>query len=110
MASHFSEAQALTSELAARAGPRAARMIAERFTMWLRWIAVTVVVAGIPAGNAAPLVPPGDQPGRERYRFTPSPLDRFMEPNPPAKPLLRWDCDERQSWRGKARSRRNRNC
>src|SRR5437899_8678123 len=53
-------------------------MIAERFTMWLRWIAVTVVVAGIPAGNAAPLVPPGDQPGRERYRFTPSPLERFM--------------------------------
>jgi hypothetical protein len=50
------------------------------------------------------------QAGRERYRFTPSPLDRFMEPNPPAKPLLRWDCDERHSWRGKARSRRNRNC
>jgi hypothetical protein len=42
---------------------------------WLRRITVAVLVAGIPAANAAPLVPPGDQPGRERYRFTPSPLD-----------------------------------
>ena len=30
----------------------------------------------------------GDLPGRERYRFTPSPLDRFMQPNPPARPLF----------------------
>jgi hypothetical protein len=73
-------------------------------------IAAILVFAGTAAAAAAPLVPPSDQPGRERYRFTPSPLDRFMEPNPPAKPLLRWDCGERQSWRGKARSRRNRNC
>ncbi len=55
---------------------------------WLRRIAVTVLLAGIPAANAAPLVPPGDQPGRERYRFTPSPLDRFMQPAPPERPLL----------------------
>ena len=73
-------------------------------------IAPVLLLAGTSAAAAAPLVPPSDQSGRERYRFTPSPLDRFMEPNPPAKPLLRWDCGERQSWRGKARSRRNRNC
>jgi hypothetical protein len=73
-------------------------------------IAPILLLASTVTATAAPLVPPSDQAGRERYRFTPSPLDRFMEPNPPAKPLLRWDCGERQSWRGKARSRRNRNC
>jgi hypothetical protein len=50
---------------------------------WLRMIAVVLLVVGI-----APLVPSSDLPGRERYRFTPSPLDRFMQPNPPARPLL----------------------
>jgi hypothetical protein len=69
-------------------------------------IAPVLLIAGTVTAAAAPLVPPSDQAGRERYRFTPSPLDRFMEPKPP----LRWDCGERQSWRGKARSRRNRNC
>jgi hypothetical protein len=79
-----------------------------RLTAIMVWrIAAILVLAGTSAAAAAP---PSDQSGRERYRFTPSPLDRFMEPNPPAKPLLRWDCGERQSWRGKARSRRNRNC
>ena len=73
-------------------------------------IALILLLASTVAAAAAPLVPPSDQAGRERYRFTPSPLDRFMEPNPPPKPLLRWDCDERQSRRGQARARRNRNC
>jgi hypothetical protein len=76
----------------------------------VRRIAAILLLASTASAAAAPLVPPSDQAGRERYRFTPSPLDRFMEPNPPPKPLLRWHCDERQSWRGKARSRRNRNC
>src|SRR5262249_41271908 len=52
---------------------------------WLRMIAVVLLVVGIPAAEAAPLVPSSDLPGRERYRFTPSPLDRFMQPNPPAR-------------------------
>ena len=73
-------------------------------------IAPVLLLTSTVAAAAAPLVPPSDQAGRERYRFTPSPLDRFMEPNPPPKPLLRWDCDERQSRRGQARARRNRNC
>ena len=73
-------------------------------------IAALVLLAGTAAAAAAPLVPPSDQAGRERYRFEPSPLDRFMQPTPPAKPLLRWDCDERGVWRGKPRSRRNQNC
>jgi len=43
-------------------------------------VAVILLIAGMAAGEAAPLVPSGDLPGRERYRFTPSPLDRFMQP------------------------------
>jgi hypothetical protein len=35
---------------------------------WLRRIAIVFLIAGIPAAEAAPLVPSGD---RERYRFTP---------------------------------------
>jgi hypothetical protein len=73
-------------------------------------IAVILLIVATPAAYAAPLVPPSDQPGRERYRFEPSPLDRFIEPRPPAKPLLRWDCDERGARRAKPRSRRNPNC
>jgi hypothetical protein len=32
----------------------------------LRMIAVVLLIAGIPAAEAAPLVPSGDLPGRER--------------------------------------------
>jgi hypothetical protein len=78
--------------------------------MWLRRLAVAVLVAAIPAANAAPLVPPGDQPGRERYRFTPSPLERFMQPVPPDRPLLRWDCGHRSGSRSQQRARRARKC
>jgi hypothetical protein len=73
-------------------------------------IAAILLIAGISAAGAAPLVPPGDQPGRERYRFTPSPLDRFMQPNPPVKPLLRWKCGERRTWYSPQRSQRHRRC
>ena len=73
-------------------------------------IAALLLLAGMAAAAAAPLlVPPSDQAGRERYRFEPSPLDRFTQPTPPPKPLLRWDCDTR-TWRGKPRSRRGPNC
>jgi hypothetical protein len=77
---------------------------------WLRRVAIVLLVAGVPAAEAAPLVPSGDLPGRERYRFTPSPLERFMQPNPPTRPLLRWDCGSRGAWRVKPRSRRTRDC
>jgi len=72
-------------------------------------IAAALLIAGLTAANAAPLVPPSDQAGRERYRFEPSPLDRFMQPNPAPKPLLRWHCDGR-TWQSKPRSRRIPNC
>jgi hypothetical protein len=71
--------------------------------------AVILLVAGMAAAEAAPLVPSGDLPGRERYRFTPSPLDRFMQPQPRVKPLLRWDCGEHRAY-SPHRSQRHRRC
>ncbi|HET9816247.1 MAG TPA: hypothetical protein VFQ33_10840 [Xanthobacteraceae bacterium] len=68
----------------------------------------TVLIAGGVAATAAPLVPSGDLPGRERYRFTPS-LDRFMQPSPRAGLLLRWDCGTRRPSRS-PRARHHRYC
>ena len=73
-------------------------------------IAVFALLAGMSAANAAPAVAPGDLPGRERFRFEPSPLDRFMQPNQQREPLLRWECDDRNPPRSKQRVRRNRDC
>jgi hypothetical protein len=72
-------------------------------------IAAILLFAGVWATNAAPAVPSSDLPGRERFRFEPSPLDRFMQPNQQREPLLRWECDDRNP-RSKQRSRRNRDC
>jgi hypothetical protein len=77
---------------------------------WLRHLVAMMLLASISAADAAPLVPPSDLPGRERYRFTPSPLDRFMQPTPRVKPLLRWDCDQRRAWHSTRRSGRHRGC
>jgi hypothetical protein len=55
-------------------------------------------------------VSPGDLAGRERFRFEPSPLDRFMQPNQQREPLIRWECHEPSSSRPKQRAKRNRDC
>jgi hypothetical protein len=73
-------------------------------------IAAILLVAGVSAADAAPNVPPSEQAGRERYRFTPSPLDRFMQPTQPTEPLMRWDCHDAGSSRWKQRSRRSKGC
>jgi hypothetical protein len=73
-------------------------------------IAALLLVAGLSAAEAAPNVPPSELPGRERERFTPSPLDRFMQPIRPTEPLIRSDCDDRGPSRSQRRSRRNRDC
>jgi hypothetical protein len=78
--------------------------------MLLHRMASILLAAGVSSAHAAPNVPPGDMPGRERERFTPSPLDRFMQPGPPAEPLIRWDCHDVATSRSKPRSRRNKNC
>jgi hypothetical protein len=54
-------------------------------------------IAGVVVANAAPNIPPGEMPGRERERFVPSPFDRFTGPfaSPrQAEPLYR-RCDEK---------------
>jgi hypothetical protein len=72
-------------------------------------IAGFLLVAGIAA--AAPNIPPGDLPGRERERFIPSPVDRFTDPFawPRQEPLWRW-CDGGSTRRAKTKSRRTKGC
>jgi hypothetical protein len=84
-------------------------MRAKAMSGWLSTITGMVLIAGVVVATAAPLVPSGDLPGRERYRFTPSPLDRFMQPSPRVEPLLRWDCGPRRPSRS-PRARRHRYC
>ena len=56
-----------------------------------------LLLAGIASAIAAPLVPSGALPGRERERFTPSPLDRFFDPRGATQrneQLYRWNCEQ----------------
>jgi len=58
---------------------------------------IVYTIASLAMANAAPNIPPGEAPGRERERFMPSPVDRFIDPSASprqAEPLLRW-CDEK---------------
>ena len=60
------------------------------------WRIAAVLLCRRQSAVAAPLVPPSDQAGRERYRFdavAARPL-HAAEPAAPS-PLLRWDCDQR---------------
>jgi hypothetical protein len=60
-------------------------------------VAALFLIAGVVVANAAPNIPPGEMPGRERERFVPSPVDRFTDPSAAprrAEPLYRW-CDEK---------------
>src|SRR5262245_10956002 len=52
-----------------------------------------LLIACMPVANAAPNIPLGEMPGRERERFNPSPVDRFTDPFAwpgQAEPLYRW--------------------
>jgi hypothetical protein len=70
-------------------------------------------IAGLAMVNAAPNIPPGDMPGRERERFMPSPVDRFTDPfaSPrQAEPLYRW-CEEKAPKRTKRKqAKRDQDC
>ena len=72
-------------------------------------IAGILLVAGV--ASAAPNIPPGEMPGRERERFIPSPVDRFTDPFawPRNEPLLRW-CDDAAPRRVKKKSKRAKGC
>jgi hypothetical protein len=70
-------------------------------------------IASLATVNAAPNVPPGEMPGRERERFMPSPVDRFTDPfaSPrQAEPLYRW-CEEKPVKRAKRKqAKRDQDC
>jgi len=74
-------------------------------------VAAIALIAGLAAAHAAPNIPPGEMPGRERERFTPSPVDRFTDPFawPRQEPLWRW-CEEPRPKGAKKKSKRNRGC
>jgi hypothetical protein len=77
-------------------------------------IAGLLLAAGVCAAAAAPLVPASELPGRERDRFTDSPVERFMRPGPielpqvisPAAP----QCGAGKSSHSKSRSSRRKGC
>jgi hypothetical protein len=77
--------------------------------IWLYRAVAILLAAGFAAAAAEPRVPPSDLPGRERYRFTPSP--EFMQPQPLPEPLIRRECDDRDGARTRQqRARRGRDC
>ena len=47
-----------------------------------------LLAAGISVAMAAPLIPSSELPGRERDRFTDSPVERFMRPGPFGTPQV----------------------
>jgi hypothetical protein len=49
---------------------------------------VLLVAAVVGAAAAAPVIPPSVTPGRERDRFTPSPVEKFFGPGPYAAPQI----------------------
>jgi hypothetical protein len=54
----------------------------------LHLVAGVVLTVGISLAAAAPVVPSSAMPGRERERFTESPIERFMQPSPPVSPQV----------------------
>ena len=71
-----------------------------------------LMIVGMTAASAAPNIPPGEMAGRERERFTPSPVDRFADPFAwprQAEPLYRW-CDDKVPNRAKRKQRREQSC
>jgi hypothetical protein len=65
-------------------------------------LVAVLLAAGLSVADAQPFVPPSEQPGRQRERFTPSPVDRFLQPQPTMpEPLIRRECVDRISPRSK---------
>jgi hypothetical protein len=69
-----------------------------------------LLAAGISVA-AAPPVPSSEMPGRERDRFTESPVERFMRPGPsrvvgPTEPR----CKDQKPGHSKSRSTKRKDC
>lgn len=74
-----------------------------------------LLAVGISVAAAAPLIPPSELPGRERDRFTDSPVERFMRPGPyqspqAIDPTIELPCDVRKPRHSKSRSARRKSC
>ena len=74
-------------------------------------IATFLLLAYLASAEAAPNIPSSEQPGRERGRFQPSPLDRFTGPGATtAKPVWRWQCKRPKGKRAKHSRNASRRC
>jgi hypothetical protein len=74
-----------------------------------------LLAAGISAAAAAPAIPSSEMPGRERDRFTDSPVERFMRPGPyqtppVIEPSTRPHCDVDKPRHSKPQSTRRKSC
>jgi hypothetical protein len=74
-----------------------------------------LVAAGISVAAAAPPIPSSELPGRERDRFTDSPVERFMRPGPYQPPQViepgaEPQCDVHKPRHSRSRSARRRGC
>ncbi|HEY4405669.1 MAG TPA: hypothetical protein VGN55_13570 [Xanthobacteraceae bacterium] len=73
-----------------------------------------LLAAGISIAAAAPLVPSSVMPGRERDRFTDSPVERFMRPGPYQTPPVIESteprCDVHQPRHSKTRPPKRKSC
>ena len=81
----------------------------------LRAIVDGLLAAGISVAAAAPLVPSSELPGRERDRFTDSPVERFMRPGPyqtphVIAPAAEPQCDVHKPRHAKVRPARRKSC
>lgn len=71
-----------------------------------RRVAALILLAGTTAAAAAAKIPSSELPGRERQRFLETPVDRFTQPQPKAKPLWNRDCREQDRRKAKRRGKR----
>jgi hypothetical protein len=73
-----------------------------------------LLAAGIGAAAAAPAIPSSELPGRERDRFTDSPVERFMRPGayqtPQVLEPVAPPCDVHKSRRAKPHAARRKGC
>ena len=84
-------------------------------TNHLHAIVGLLLAAGISVATAAPPVPSSELPGRERDRFTDSPVERFMRPGPyqtpqVIEPTAEPQCDVHKPRHSKPRSARRKGC
>jgi hypothetical protein len=74
-----------------------------------------LLAAGIGAAAAAPPLPSSEMPGRERERFTDSPVERFMRPGPyqtpqVVDPFAEPRCDVHKPRNSKSRAASRKGC